>query len=92
MKNYNVIFANIQACQKIIQSAETVFHNSRISKRVEECIRFDGLNHFIGFDEKSRHALCGKTMKHKCTKCDVKLHDYCFLTFNGLRMWCTLIV
>ena len=65
--------------KKIIPSAETVFHNSCLSKRVEKCIRFDGLNHFIGSDEKkSRYALFEETTKHKCTKRDVKLHDYCF--------------
>ena len=75
--------------KKIIPSAETVSHGSCISKRVEQCIRFDGLNHFIGSDEKSsRYPLCGKTTKHKCTKCDVKLHDYCFSTFHGLMdLW-----
>ena len=70
--------------RKIIPSAETVFHKSRVSKRVEECIRFDGLNHFIGSDEeRSRCALFGKTTKRKCT-CDVKLHDSCFSIFHGV--------
>ena len=72
--------------KKVILSAETVHHNSRVSKRVEECIRFDGLNHFIGSDEKkSRCALCGKSTKCKCTKCDAKLHDHRFSTFHGLK-------
>ena len=79
--------------KKITPSAETVFRNSCVSKQVEECIRFYWLNHFIGFDEKkSRCALCGKISKCKCTKCDFKLHDYCFSTFHGPRELCTLIV
>ena len=52
----------------IIPSAETVFHNSRVSNRVEEWIRFDGLDHFIGSHEKkSSYALCGKISKRKST-------------------------
>ena len=65
--------------RKSIPSAETVFHNRRISKQFEGLDRFDGLNHLIVFDEKkSRSALCGKTSKRKCTKYDIKLHDFCF--------------
>lgn len=85
MKYYDVIFANRKVRKKITPSADTVFNNIHVPKQVDECIRFDGLNHFIRSDEKSRCALCGKTMKHKCTKCDNKLHDYCFSLFHGLR-------
>ena len=72
--------------KKVIPSAETVFHNSCNFKTNCGFIRFDGLNHFIGsYEKKSRCPLCGKTTKRKCTKCDVKLHDYCLSTFHGLR-------
>ena len=30
---------------------------------------------------RSQDVHSGKTMKHKCTKCDIKLHDYCFIPF-----------
>ena len=37
--------------KKIISLTETFFHNSRVGKRVNECIIFDGINHLIGSDE-----------------------------------------
>ena len=72
--------------KKIIPSTETVFHNSRVAKRVDKCIRFDETNHFTGSEEKkSKFALSGKTTKRKCTKCDVKLRNCCFPAFHGFR-------
>ena len=71
--------------KRVLTSTESVFFNSRVSKRVDTSIRYDGKNHFLGSDQKkSRCALCGKTTIKKCTKCNVKLHDYCFSAFHGL--------
>ena len=83
MKYYDVIFANRKVRKKITPSADTVFNNIHVPKQVDECIRFDGLNHFIGSGEnKSRCALYGKTIKLERTKCDVTVHDYCLPTFR----------
>ena len=69
---------------KHIKKCKNLFHNSRVSSRVTSDVRFDGLNHLLGSDEKkSRCALCGKTTVKKCIKCDVKLHANCFGPFHG---------
>ena len=53
--------------KKIIPAVENPFHNSKVAKRVESALRFDGLNHVLGREEKkSRCALCGNTTEmHK---------------------------
>ena len=66
------------------QLRQSSFHNSRVSKRVEDSVRYDGLNHLIGESTKTRCALCSKTVQKKCLKCGVNLHDYCFSAFHGL--------
>ena len=72
--------------KRVMSVVEPIFVNSRVSKRVDDSVRFDGLNHLLGSEEKkSRCALCGKTTKRKCTKCNVKLHDFCFAAFHGLK-------
>ena len=71
--------------RRVMSTADTVFHNSRVSKRIDKAIRYDGKNQFLESDvKKSRCTLCGKTTIKKCTKCNVKLHDYCFSSFHGL--------
>lgn len=68
-KHHNVALVQTYKHKKINPSTETVFHNSRVAKRVDECIRFDRINRLIGFDKKkSRCPLCWKTTKRKCTK------------------------
>lgn len=70
--------------EKRIFSKTRQFHNSRVAKRVDASIRFDGTNHLIGPSRKTRCAQCGKTVEKKCTKCGVNLHDRCFSVFHGL--------
>ena len=70
--------------EKRIFSNTRQFHNSRVAKRVDASIRFDGTNHLIGPSRKTRCAQCGKTVEKKCTKCGVNLHDRCFSVFHGL--------
>ena len=62
------------------------FHNSRVAKRVDPSIRYDGKNHLLDVSEKTRCALCGKTVQKKCVKCGVNLHDRCFSAFHGLTL------
>ena len=41
-----------------------MFRNSRVAKRVEPAVRFDGKNHLLEPDTtKSKCALCGKTVQ-----------------------------
>ena len=71
----------------MILKIDNPFHNSKVSKRIGDSVRFDGQNHTIGIDsKKSRCGLCGKTTTKKCMKCDIKLHDYCFSAFHGLKV------
>ena len=64
---------------------DTIYKNSRVAKRVDPAVRFGGKDHLLELaPTKSRCALCGKTVQKKCSKCGVKLHDYCFSAFDGL--------
>ena len=55
-----------------------------VADRVQENVRFDGLNHYINrTDIKSRCALCSKAVQTFCRKCQVKLHVECFAPFHG---------
>ena len=70
--------------KKVDSNGGNIYHNSKVSARVEAAVRYDGKNHFITSSKsKSRCALCGKTTVKMCSKCDVKLHDYCFAAFHG---------
>ena len=63
-----------------------VLRVTKVSKRVEDSIRYDGKDHLMDIaPTKSRGALCGMTVKRYCTKCKVKLHDRCFAAFHGMR-------
>ena len=71
--------------KRIFTSQDTTYKNSRVANRVDDAVRFDGKNHFLEpAPKKSRCAFCGKTVQKKCSKCDVKLHDYCFAAFHGV--------
>ena len=59
-----------------------------MSKHIDKSVCFDGMNRLSGSDaKKSRRGLYGKTTIKKCTKCNLKLHDYCFSAFHGLTVW-----
>ena len=71
--------------RRVFNTEETRFRNSRVAKRVDPAVRFDGKNHLLEPDPtKSRCELCGKIIQKKCSKCGFKLHDYCFAAFHGL--------
>lgn len=51
--------------------------------RVSLDVRFDGQGHLVvPIKTQRRCALCGKKTKRICGKCDVPLHDVCFLPFH----------
>ena len=56
---------------------------SVLSKRVPASLRLDGLNHLIKPSlTQIRCACCGMKTKHLCVKCQVGVHDRCFVTFH----------
>ena len=62
-----------------------MFQNSCVARRVDIAVQFDGKKHLLEpHPSKSRCELCGKTVQKKCSKCGVKLHDYCSAAFDGL--------
>ena len=70
--------------RKIVKcSRPRSFHNSRVAKRVEDAVRYDGINHLLGVAPKTRCGLCGGTVQKKCTKCNINLHPRCFAEFHG---------
>ena len=71
--------------KQVISSTDTVFLKSQVSQLVDKSVRYDGMNHLLGTDAKKfKCTLCIETTIKKCTKCNVKLHDYCFSIFHGL--------
>ena len=54
---------------------QSSYHNSRVSKRVEDSVRYDGLNNLIDESTKTQCCLCCKTVQTKCLKCGVNLQD-----------------
>ena len=51
--------------------------------RVPDAVRLDGRNHFIHpIATQRRCANCGKKSKRICSKCNVALHDTCFIDFH----------
>ena len=42
----------------VVPKTSIVFHSSRISKRVNESVRYDGKNHFIGSEKEDRKSMC----------------------------------
>ena len=54
-----------------------------VMKRSSKDIRLDGMNHLIMVVEKERRcAVCKVNVKRVCSKCDVHLHDKCFLSYH----------
>ncbi|ESO09110.1 hypothetical protein HELRODRAFT_169050 [Helobdella robusta] len=55
-----------------------------VNRNVENEIKFDGKDHFIGkiSDGRKRCKLCHKKVSKKCLKCDVALHLECFEHFH----------
>ena len=71
--------------KQVISSANRAFLNSQVSNQVDKSVRFDVMNDLLGTDAKKfKCILCVKTTIKKCTKSNVKLHDYCFSAFHGL--------
>ena len=72
--------------RQIGRKVNSIYGTSAVANRVTDSVRFDGLHHYIGMmEKKSRCALCLKTVKTYCIKCDVKLHMNCFAPFHGVR-------
>ena len=54
-----------------------------LDRRIPPEVRFDGAGHFIDrINTQRRCAECGGKATRVCTKCDVGLHDRCFVAFH----------
>ncbi|KAK6188726.1 hypothetical protein SNE40_004845 [Patella caerulea] len=55
-----------------------------LDKRIPPQIRFDGQGHFIEkSDKQARCAACGMKCRQRCIKCNVGVHDRCFIQFHS---------
>ena len=73
------------ATERVVAKKVNSLFQGKVANRVKDAIRRDGVGHIIDIAaKKSRCALCSQTTKKFCTKCKVKLHDYCFAAFHGV--------
>jgi hypothetical protein len=49
---------------------------------VSVCVRYDGVEHYIGTTTQGRCAQCGKNTKKQCNKCEKRLHENCFELYH----------
>ncbi|KAK6178191.1 hypothetical protein SNE40_013001 [Patella caerulea] len=55
-----------------------------LDKRIPPQITFDGQGHFIEKNDKqARCAACGMKCGQGCIKCNVGVHDRCFIQFHS---------
>ena len=78
----NIVTAYIKHCGRQSVAKPSAFKVSKISSRVQDAVRFDGVSHFSGKKEKkTRCCICGKHIFLVWKKCDIALHKDCFEAF-----------
>jgi len=49
---------------------------------VSLCVRYDGLQHYLGSTTQGRCAFCSSNTRKMCVKCDKRLHELCFPLYH----------
>ena len=49
---------------------------------ISECVRFDGVEHYLASSSQGRCAFCQANTRKMCVKCGKRLHELCFPLFH----------
>ena len=49
---------------------------------VSQCVRYDGMEHYLTSATQGRCAFCGSNTRKMCSKCEKRLHELCFPLFH----------
>lgn len=64
------------------KSSVACFPPSRKKVKVNDAVRYDNENHWIGKGKQRRCGQCQKTTLYYCEKCNIALHPECFKYFH----------
>lgn len=69
--------------ERNLKPGRTVGEPGKLKSRVSDLVRYDGEKHYVAVNKTQiRCGHCGKKVYRKCIKCNVGLHDKCFVNFH----------